>query len=413
MAGSAREEAERLVASILARAASAGVGAAARGFRDAATSSGTDRSTSRAAGSSPASTAATVVGDAVDGFFGLLNDVAKGQPGGSRTAPRGWATGSPECCVCPVCRAIAATRDPSPETVFKVATGAGDIATGAASVLRGLSTLAGSVLSNPRPARKSPGGGAARHAPSPDQAWSTATRSTRPAPRPAEPTPATPAPATPASAMPGSTTPAQATPGAAGSAGPGSPASETDPWAAATAESAREADAARARARAAERAVARAVADARRTTGRIPAPGEADPAERKPGTGEAETAAPKLGTGEAETAERKPGTGEAETAKRKPGTGGTGTAKRNSATGGADAVPKQGEAQATADPAADRPKAAGGRRKTGGDVWSVVTAEAAADAVDRRRSVDHERGAEVPEDGGAGPGDDARDGDAV
>jgi hypothetical protein len=48
----------------------------------------------------------------------------------------GFATGSTECCVCPVCKAIAAARDPSPEFAERLATGAGDLATGVASVLK-------------------------------------------------------------------------------------------------------------------------------------------------------------------------------------------------------------------------------------------------------------------------------------
>ncbi|WP_203738674.1 hypothetical protein [Actinoplanes cyaneus] len=293
--------------------------------------------------------AATAVGTVVDGFFGVLNNVARGGGSGAG-AGSGWATGSAECCVCPVCRAIAAARNPSPETVFKVATGAGDIATGAASMLRGFSALAGSVL-NERPAPRASGGGAARHAPSADQAWSAATRT------------ATPSPAPPAAADP-----------------------EADPWAAATAESAREADAARARARAAEQAVAQAVADARRTaagsTAATGAPGSA--------------AAPATsGTSEGPAA-----------------TGGTGSA----ATGAPTAVPEKGESDQKADPAPGRPavrKAGGDRRRPRGDVWSVVTSEAAADDAAGGRSVDHERGAEAPEDRGVRPGDDARDDDAV
>jgi hypothetical protein len=48
----------------------------------------------------------------------------------------GFATGSAECCVCPVCKAIAAARDPSPEFAERLATGAGDLATGVASMLK-------------------------------------------------------------------------------------------------------------------------------------------------------------------------------------------------------------------------------------------------------------------------------------
>lgn len=46
------------------------------------------------------------------------------------------STGSAECCVCPLCKVIAAVRDPDPEMVERVATGAGDLAAGVASFLR-------------------------------------------------------------------------------------------------------------------------------------------------------------------------------------------------------------------------------------------------------------------------------------
>ena len=48
----------------------------------------------------------------------------------------GFATGSAECCVCPVCKAIAAARDPDPQFAERLATGAGDLAVGVASILR-------------------------------------------------------------------------------------------------------------------------------------------------------------------------------------------------------------------------------------------------------------------------------------
>ncbi len=79
-----------------------------------------------------------------------------------------WATGSPECCVCPVCRSIAAMRNPTPQTAERLATGAGDLATGVASLMRAFSAMSGS---RPKPAR--------RPAPppaDPDVAWSAATR---------------------------------------------------------------------------------------------------------------------------------------------------------------------------------------------------------------------------------------------
>ena len=52
----------------------------------------------------------------------------------------GFATGSAECCVCPVCKAIAAARDPDPQFAERLATGVGDLAAGLASVLRAFGT---------------------------------------------------------------------------------------------------------------------------------------------------------------------------------------------------------------------------------------------------------------------------------
>jgi hypothetical protein len=80
-----------------------------------------------------------------------------------------WATGSAECCVCPVCRVIAAMRDPSPDTAAKLAIGAGDLANGVASMMRAFSSITGERPA-PRPAKPQP-------AKSSD-AWSDATRNT-------------------------------------------------------------------------------------------------------------------------------------------------------------------------------------------------------------------------------------------
>jgi hypothetical protein len=98
----------------------------------------------------------------------------------SRTFPRvgsrpgeGFATGSPECCVCPVCRTIAAMRDPTPEVAERLATGAGDLATGVASLLRALSW----------PGRRDdePGGAPPAPPPTAEDPWHEAT--TAPPPR--------------------------------------------------------------------------------------------------------------------------------------------------------------------------------------------------------------------------------------
>ncbi|GGM87740.1 hypothetical protein GCM10007977_107030 [Dactylosporangium sucinum] len=56
----------------------------------------------------------------------------------------GFATGSAECCVCPVCKAIAAARDPDPDFAERLATGVGDIAVGLAGVLRSFGSSQGS-----------------------------------------------------------------------------------------------------------------------------------------------------------------------------------------------------------------------------------------------------------------------------
>ena len=61
---------------------------------------------------------------------------------GSAARPgSGFATGSPECCVCPVCRAIAAIRDAAPreaDLADRVASGVGDLATTVGTLLRNL-----------------------------------------------------------------------------------------------------------------------------------------------------------------------------------------------------------------------------------------------------------------------------------
>ena len=59
--------------------------------------------------------------------------------GAAGRAGSGFATGSPECCVCPVCRLISTMRDPSVDLAERLAGGAGDLATGVTSILRALS----------------------------------------------------------------------------------------------------------------------------------------------------------------------------------------------------------------------------------------------------------------------------------
>jgi hypothetical protein len=134
--GSAREEAERLVAAALAAAS-----VAARGLVRAA---------------NPLSG----VADAAERLL------AGGGPGHV-------ATGSPECCVCPLCRAIAAVRDPSPQLALKLATGAADLASNMTDALR---TVGGMVSRPPAPRQDSPGQPTRpRTAPDADVTWRMAT----------------------------------------------------------------------------------------------------------------------------------------------------------------------------------------------------------------------------------------------
>lgn len=107
---SARQEAERLVAAGLAvlSAAASRLGAPTR-----------ERGGAAAAG------------------FDALGDLLFGPARGYSVA-----NGSPECCRCPICRAIAAARQPDPKLAERLATGAGHLAEGAARVLRAVASAA-------------------------------------------------------------------------------------------------------------------------------------------------------------------------------------------------------------------------------------------------------------------------------
>ncbi|MFU8872481.1 hypothetical protein [Micromonospora sp. SL4-19] len=111
--GSAREEAERLVAMLLA----------------------TGRLAAAAPGAGPWGPLGGILAGVLGHTPGDSSDPTSAASGAT-TGGAGFATGSPECCVCPVCRGIAALRDPSPEFAERLATGAGDLAAGVASLLR-------------------------------------------------------------------------------------------------------------------------------------------------------------------------------------------------------------------------------------------------------------------------------------
>jgi hypothetical protein len=118
----------------------------------------------------------------------------------------GWghfATGTAECCVCPVCRAISALRDPNPELAARLAMGASDLAAGVTTILRALqsATARPAPPPKPRPADGRATWRAATHddddewlAPEPAETtedadpWHAATRApVRPTPSPDEP----------------------------------------------------------------------------------------------------------------------------------------------------------------------------------------------------------------------------------
>lgn len=72
------------------------------------------------------------------------------------TAER-FATGSAECCACPVCRAIAAARDPDPKVTQRLVTGAGDLVASVVDLLNGLTAPNAYRPPEPRPASDQPG----------------------------------------------------------------------------------------------------------------------------------------------------------------------------------------------------------------------------------------------------------------
>jgi hypothetical protein len=82
---------------------------------------------------------------------------------------RGFATGSAECCLCPICRVIAAAREPSPEVAERIASGAADLASGLTGMLRTFARVA-------QPASTG------RGAPDDSDPWRAATRGTAPQP---------------------------------------------------------------------------------------------------------------------------------------------------------------------------------------------------------------------------------------
>lgn len=133
--GSAREEAERLVATLLAAA----------------------RLSTTSVGNSPWGPLAGIVSSVVGHT--------------ERPAGGGLSTGTAECCICPLCRAIVALRDPSPEFAERLATGAGDLAAGVASLLRAFASAEPAPTPAEPPAPATPATGTS------NPVWRATTRS--------------------------------------------------------------------------------------------------------------------------------------------------------------------------------------------------------------------------------------------
>jgi hypothetical protein len=144
---SPREEAERLVAASLGAVATAlhGIEARRQLRMLAEQVFGADRLDDLTAGMN-----GYVSGVGPDGGgAGMGARATDGGPGGGVGGAAtggggvGFATGSANCCICPVCRVIAALRDPSPEFAERVASSVGDLAVGLTGLLRSLGTVLG------------------------------------------------------------------------------------------------------------------------------------------------------------------------------------------------------------------------------------------------------------------------------
>jgi hypothetical protein len=112
-------------------------------------------------------------GGAAAAGYDALGDMLFGPSGHRRHSV---ANDSPECCRCPVCRVIAAAREPSPRVAERLATGVGSLADGAARVMRGLAGAAGSQPSDTTTRRTAQ---IFRDAPEPDP-WAAATAQAAP-----------------------------------------------------------------------------------------------------------------------------------------------------------------------------------------------------------------------------------------
>jgi hypothetical protein len=92
-------------------------------------------------------------GGAAAAGFDALGDMLFGPSGHRRHS---IANDSPECCHCPVCRMIAAARQPSPTFAERLASGVGFVAEGAARVMRGVAGTTTATRPAPDPPPPAP-----------------------------------------------------------------------------------------------------------------------------------------------------------------------------------------------------------------------------------------------------------------
>ncbi|MBB4961145.1 hypothetical protein [Micromonospora polyrhachis] len=152
--GTAREEAERLVTTALAAVRLAAAGTAGGGSESGPSgplgSLGSfGDMISGVLGPPPAGPPAAGAGASAGPEPSVEGDASETARAGAVPGGGHFATGTAECCVCPICRAIVALRDPSPEFSERLATGAGDFAAGVASLLRAFSTVTTTASASP------------------------------------------------------------------------------------------------------------------------------------------------------------------------------------------------------------------------------------------------------------------------
>lgn len=134
----------------------------------------------------------------------LVATVLEGFAAAFGAGTKGHAVGAAECAVCPLCRAMAAMREPRPEFAEQLATAAGDLAVGLAGLLRAFAAATGTRAPNGTTVAEPSVG-----RDTPDEVWREATRNRhdswpateRDAPSPA-PTPGADAEVSPGKAVP-------------------------------------------------------------------------------------------------------------------------------------------------------------------------------------------------------------------